>query len=127
GRQRRHVDDHAAVAAESRRHATYRLLRSEESSSRVRGEHALKPLQADVHESGADADDARVVEEHIQAPELRVESLEQPRDVLRLADISLNGDRLATRRSYIGHDRIRRSLHCIEADGNIIAAPGSQA
>ena len=80
GRDRRQIDDDAALAAVPRRHPLHRLARAEDAAGDVDRHHALDALGGHLVDPRRRPDDAGIVDERAQRSEL-VGGLEQREDV----------------------------------------------
>jgi hypothetical protein len=126
GRHRRHIDDRPATTAETGGHATRRFLGRDVGALEVDRDHAVELLLGNVDETGVGREDARVVDERIEAAELGVDGGEQGADIGGFGDVGADGERAPALRPDASGDRIRRSLVRDVAQCDVVAAAGGQ-
>jgi hypothetical protein len=104
-RGERAVVDDAAAAGPLRLHQAERLLRAQERPRQVHVDDGPPLLDRQFLERHAARRGARVVEEHVEAPERPPRGLEQVRDRRRVGHVGRHGERAAVCHARLG-DRI---------------------
>ena len=127
GRARGDVDDRPTAAAVPRRHAADALSRADERAGHVCREDAAEPRRIHALDARLALQDAGVVHQPQEGPELRIDGLEQADDVGLAGDVGLDGDRPAAQRPHLGDHRLSSGLVRAEVHADVVAALRRQA